>query len=73
MEAKAPIVPATARQTGNGINLILGKVILPTASIVETTQSWVDEVVNLVRENPEEWNFCLDKHWSKVLIDSQSP
>lgn len=73
MEAKAPIVPATARQIGNGVNLILGKAILPTASVVETTQSWVDEVVNLIRENPEEWNFCLDKHWSKALIDSQSP
>jgi KDO2-lipid IV(A) lauroyltransferase len=70
MEAKAPIVPATVRQTGNGVSLILGKAILPAATVVETTQAWIDEIANLLRANPEEWNFCLDKHWSTVLIDS---
>jgi KDO2-lipid IV(A) lauroyltransferase len=70
MEAKAPILPATVRQTGDGVSLILGKAILPTAAIVQTTQDWIDEIVNLLRANPAEWNFCLDKHWSTVLIDS---
>jgi lauroyl/myristoyl acyltransferase len=73
MEAKAPIVPAAVRQTGNGVSLILGNAILPTAAIVETTQSWVHELESLLRANPEEWNFCLDKHWSTVLIDSHQP
>jgi KDO2-lipid IV(A) lauroyltransferase len=72
IEAKAPIVPATVRQTGNGVTLILGKEILPAADIVETTQEWVDELANLLRANPEEWNFSLDKHWSTVLIDSNT-
>jgi KDO2-lipid IV(A) lauroyltransferase len=71
MEAKASIVPATVRQTGEGLRLILGKAVLPTASVEETTQIWLDEVAELIRENPEEWSFCLDKHWSTVLIASQ--
>jgi hypothetical protein len=37
---------------------------------VQSTQDWIDEIVNLLRANPAEWNFCLDKHWSTVLIDS---
>lgn len=69
IEAKAPIVPATVRQASDGVSLILGKAVFPTAGIVETTQDWVDELTNLLRANPEEWNFCLDKHWSRVLID----
>jgi KDO2-lipid IV(A) lauroyltransferase len=72
MEAKAPIVPATVRQTGDGISLILGKAIPANDDIARTTQDWMDELVELLRENPEEWNFSLDKHWSKVLIDSRS-
>jgi KDO2-lipid IV(A) lauroyltransferase len=73
IEAKAPIVPATVRQTGKGVRLILGEAVLPTDDIAKTTQSWIDEIAELLRENPEEWNFSLDKHWSTVLIDSQSP
>jgi KDO2-lipid IV(A) lauroyltransferase len=72
MEAKVPIVPATVRQTDGGISLCLGKETLPTRSIAEDTQCWVDELEKLLRSDPEEWNFCLDKHWSKVLIDSQA-
>ena len=73
IEAKAPILPATVRQTSNGVSLILGKAVFPTAAIVGTTQGWVDELTNLLRANPEEWNFCLDKHWSTVLIDRHPP
>jgi lauroyl/myristoyl acyltransferase len=72
MEAKVPIVPATVRQTEDGLSLCLGKEISPTHSIVESTQYWVDELEKLLRSNPEEWNFFLDKHWSKVLLESQA-
>ena len=72
MEAKVPIVPATVRQTDGGISLCLGKESSPTHSIIEDTQYWVDELEKLLRSNPEEWNFSLDKHWSRVLIESQA-
>lgn len=68
MEAKVPIVPATVRQTRDGITLIPGRAIWPTDGIAETTQSWIAEMEGLIRSNPEEWNFSLDKHWSRVLI-----
>lgn len=71
MEAKVPIVPATVRQTDGGISLCLGKEGSPTHNIIEDTQYWVDELEKLLRSNPEEWNFSLDKHWSRVLIESQ--
>jgi lauroyl/myristoyl acyltransferase len=72
MEARVPIVPATVRQTEDGLSLCLGKDSSPTQSIVESTQYWVDELEKLLRANPEEWNFCLDKHWSRVLLESQA-
>jgi KDO2-lipid IV(A) lauroyltransferase len=72
MEARVPIVPATVRQTEDGLSLCLGKDSSPTQSIVESTQYWVDELEKLLRSNPEEWNFCLDKHWSRVLLESQA-
>jgi lauroyl/myristoyl acyltransferase len=73
MEAKVPVVPATVRQTDDGLSLFLGKESLPTHSIVESTQYWVDELEKLLRSNPEEWNFFLDKHWSRVLMESHTP
>jgi lauroyl/myristoyl acyltransferase len=73
MEAKVPIVPATVRQTEDGLSLCLGKESAPTTSIFESTQYWVDELEKLLRSNPEEWNFSLDKHWSRVLLESQAP
>jgi KDO2-lipid IV(A) lauroyltransferase len=71
MEAKVPILPATIRQTGTGIRLIPGNAVWPGDGLAETTQSWLDEVERLIRSNPEEWNFSLDKHWSKVLIAAE--
>jgi KDO2-lipid IV(A) lauroyltransferase len=73
MESKTPIVPATVRQTDTGVNLIIGKPVFSTDDVVQTTQGWIDELANLLRANPEEWNFCLDKHWSTVLIASGQP
>lgn len=72
MEAKVPIVPATIRQTGTGITLIPGDAVWPKDGLVETTQTWFDEIVALILSNPEEWNFSLDKHWSKVLIAARA-
>jgi KDO2-lipid IV(A) lauroyltransferase len=72
MEAKVPVVPATVRQTEDGLSLCLGNESWPTHSIVESTQYWVDELEVLLRSNPEEWNFSLDKHWSRVLMESQA-
>jgi KDO2-lipid IV(A) lauroyltransferase len=71
-EAKVPVVPATVRQTGDGLRLIIGKEVWPTENLVDSTQAWMDEVVTLLRANPEEWNFALDKNWSRVLIESRA-
>jgi lauroyl/myristoyl acyltransferase len=72
MEAKVPVVPATVQQTDGGLTLRLGKASSPTHSIAEDTQCWIDELEKLLRSNPEEWNFSLDKHWSRVLMESHA-
>lgn len=71
-EAKVPVVPATVRQTDDGLRLCLGKEIWPTQNIVDSTQFWIAELEKLLRANPEDWSFSLDKHWSRVLTASQS-
>lgn len=66
-KARAPIAPAGVVQTQDGLQLILGEAVIPTPDMQETTQAWVSELERLVRANPQEWAFSLDKHWSRVL------
>ena len=47
--------------------LIPGDAVWPKDGLVETTQTWFDEIVALILSNPEEWNFSLDKHWSRAV------
>ncbi|WP_170125559.1 hypothetical protein [Jannaschia seohaensis] len=69
-KASVPIVPATVVQTNSTISLHMGAAVTPTADLVETTQSWVDELERLIKSHPDEWTFALDKHWSKALRGS---
>ena len=65
--AGVPIVPGTVLQTDDEMQLVLGEAVTPTAEIASTTQAWMRELEQLLREYPQEWIFWLDKHWSRVL------
>lgn len=66
-KARAPIVPAVVEQVPGKVRLICGQAVTPTPDLVATTQEWVSEIEALVRQHPDEWAFCLDKHWAGVL------
>ncbi|NNE89653.1 MAG: hypothetical protein HKN27_16415 [Silicimonas sp.] len=66
-KAGVPIIPSTIVQTKETISLHLGNSIIPDGDLPATTQRWVDELVRLVTEHPQEWTFALDKYWSRAL------
>lgn len=61
-----PIVPVNIVQTKESLTLRMGQEI-PPGDIVETTQAWMDGIVDLIHEDPADWVFCLDRHWRRVL------
>ncbi len=65
--ASGTILPAYVVQTEDKISLRLGPEVTPTDDLRATTQAWTDEMMALIRANPEEWTFALDKHWSRTL------
>lgn len=71
-KARVPILPAIVEQTEDGVSLVIGRTVTPSADIVATTQDWVNELERLLRSYPDEWAFSLDKHWSRVLRGAAS-
>lgn len=63
----AHVVPAIVEQTGGRLRLVLGREVSPDADIVASTQEWVTELERLLKSRPQEWQFSVDKHWSRVL------
>lgn len=61
-----PLVPVTIVQSEDKLTLIMGDEIMP-GDIVETTQAWMDGIVDLIHDEPADWVFCLDRHWRKVM------
>lgn len=67
-----PIVPVNIVETGNQLTLHMGEEIAP-GDIVATTQKWMDGMVDLIRQYPDQWVFCLDQHWRRVLEHADNP
>lgn len=61
-----PIVPVNIVQTEDKLTLLMGDEIEP-GEIVETTQAWMDGIVDLIHDHPADWVFCLDRHWRRVM------
>ncbi|WP_299934988.1 hypothetical protein [uncultured Pelagimonas sp.] len=61
-----PIVPVNIVDSGTQLTLHMGEEIAP-GDIVETTQKWMDGMVELIKQYPDQWVFCLDRHWRRVL------
>jgi hypothetical protein len=54
-------------QFDGGVRLILGRAVAATSDTVASTQAWVTELEGLLTAYPQEWQFSVDKHWSRVL------
>lgn len=66
-KARVPIPPAIVARRGDGMDLVLGRNIPPGGDVAATAQSITSALEDLIRAHPEEWVFCLDKHWSRAL------
>lgn len=67
-----PIVPVNIVESGTKLTLHMGEEIAP-GDIVTTTQKWMDSMLDLVRQYPDQWVFCLDHHWRRVLENAEKP
>jgi len=66
-----PIVPVHIEQSETQLVLHMGEEIAP-GDIVETTQKWMDGVVDLILKYPTNWVFCLDRHWRRVMEEANA-
>lgn len=71
-KTKVPIVPVHIVDSGTKLTLHMGAEITPSDDLVATTQAWMNGMVELIRQYPDQWVFCLDHHWRRALENAEA-
>ncbi len=66
-KTQVSIVPVHIVDSGTQLTLHMGDEITPSDDLAATTQAWMNGMVELIRQYPDQWVFCLDHHWRRAL------